>query len=179
MCLLLVFCTALIVRTTSLTVVQPHNVTRLETMALKEARRYLGQLSGERVSSMRMDSEWDLSEPAGAVDTQLLFLATRDHQVQETFTEWNSSYTKELQRLTHPDAHMIHSLRHPEGASMLVCTGATPQAVLYCVYSLLEVCGARFYLHGDVLPPAAPLTLPRDLHRSYTPRFNVRGERHA
>ena len=36
--------------------------------------------------------------------------------------------------------------------------------------------GAAFYLHGEVLPPPNPsLSLPNNLRRTFTPRFEVRG----
>ena len=55
------------------------------------------------------------------------------------------------------DAHLVA----PLGSGATLCTGATPRAALYAVYTLLEALGARFYLTGDVLPPPnASLSLP-------------------
>ena len=55
------------------------------------------------------------------------------------------------------DAHLVA----PVGGGVTLCTGATPRAALYAVYTLLEALGARFYLTGDVLPqPNASLSLP-------------------
>jgi hypothetical protein len=46
-----------------------------------------------------------------------------------------------------------------------VCTGATPRAALYAIYrGLLRHLGARFYLHGDVLPSPHPSRALRLVH---------------
>ena len=56
------------------------------------------------------------------------------------------------------DAHAVFT---SAAAPVTVCTGATPRATLYAVYSLLESLGARFALSGDLLPqPNAGLELP-------------------
>lgn len=62
-----------------------------------------------------------------------------------------------------PDSHVVHTLKSTasttKGAAgvggpgrVIVCVGATPRASLYAVYSLMELLGVRYYLHGDVLP---------------------------
>jgi hypothetical protein len=73
------------------------------------------------------------------------------------------------------DEHIVHSTLF-EGRVVTVCSGATPRATLYAVYTLLERAGARFYLHGDVLPPPrATLTLGAISSLVLSPRFEVRG----
>ena len=68
------------------------------------------------------------------------------------------------------DAHLVAAV-----GGITVCTGATPRAALYAVYTLLEALGARFYLTGDVLPPPKPaLQLPAAPLRA-APVFAERG----
>ena len=75
----------------------------------------------------------------------------------------------ELAALT-GDAHVVAPL-----GAVTLCAGATPRAALYAVYTLLEAMGARFYLHGDVLPaPRAALELPSARLRG-DPAFSLRG----
>ena len=90
-----------------------------------------------------------------------------------------------------PDSHVVHTLKSTasttKGAAgvggpgrVIVCVGATPRASLYAVYSLMELLGVRYYLHGDVLPSqpnASLLTFANiaPLSETYTPRFSVRG----
>jgi hypothetical protein len=58
------------------------------------------------------------------------------------------------------DAHAVFTSAAAP-APVTVCTGSTPRATLYAVYSLLESLGARFALSGDLLPqPNAGLELP-------------------
>lgn len=62
-----------------------------------------------------------------------------------------------------PDSHVVHTLKSTASTTkgavgvggpgrVIVCVGATPRASLYAVYSLMELLGVRYYLHGDVLP---------------------------
>ena len=71
------------------------------------------------------------------------------------------------------DSHLFGPL--DDSNQTIVCTGATPRAVLYAVYSLLESLGARFYLTGDVLPkPNNSLRLPSTI-QFFDPVFKERG----
>ena len=75
------------------------------------------------------------------------------------------------------DSHVVHVLnRSSTSGRTVVCSGATPRATLYSVYALAGQLGARFYLHGDVLPtPDASLSLAHVRPELSTPRFLARG----
>jgi hypothetical protein len=89
------------------------------------------------------------------------------------------------------DAYLVRTLALPSGSgggavAVTVATGATPRAALYAVYrGLLRPLGARFYLHGDVLPPPdaaatvgarlADASAPGALHVRGAPAFRWRG----
>lgn len=75
-----------------------------------------------------------------------------------------------------PDSHVVHTLKSTasttKGAAgvggpgrVIVCVGATPRASLYAVYSLMELLGVRYYLHGDVLPSQPNARRLPTLHR--------------
>jgi len=78
----------------------------------------------------------------------------------------------------HPEAYEISCSAGESNAKRVHITGATPQAVLYAVFDLLEHQGAFFGLDGEVYPldPPHSLHLPPsgDPWRAQ-PRFNVRG----
>jgi hypothetical protein len=79
---------------------------------------------------------------------------------------------------SHPEASAI-AREHADGAAPRVrISGATPQALLYGVFSFLERQGAFFGLDGEVYPPdsAGALVLPPPgTPWNDRPRFNVRG----
>jgi hypothetical protein len=134
----------------------------LVRVAAKEARRYLTLLSGRRPQLLWHGPKTERLDPG---NSPVLIIATAQHPVVETILGAISG------SVAASGAHVVHS-----NGSLAVCTGATGHAALYAVYTLLERCGARFYLHGDVLPDAnASFALPTDLHETLTPRFAVRG----
>jgi hypothetical protein len=123
-----------------------------------------------------------------AVDSgPLIVVAPHSHMLVQLLRGLDRSFDVAVDGLTHEDSHLIHSLRRDapimEGGtgrrprSVVICTGKTPVATLYSSYSLLESLGARFHLHGDVLPaPNASLTLPEPgFSRTFIPRFSRRG----
>ncbi|HUY15402.1 MAG TPA: hypothetical protein VMX16_17500 [Terriglobia bacterium] len=77
-------------------------------------------------------------------------------------------------KFQNPEAYEIAQ----QDASRLSLTGATPQAVLYAAFDILERQGAFFGLDGEVYPldPAKSLNLP-SIGNSWQgqPRFKVRG----
>jgi hypothetical protein len=136
----------------------------LVRVAAKEARRYITLLSGRRPQLLwhEFASQTEWLHP----DTSPVLVIATAH---------NPIITTILGAISHsiaaPGAHVVRS-----NGSLAVCSGTTGHATLYAVYTLLERCGARFYLHGDVLPDAnASFALPTDLHETLTPRFAVRG----
>jgi len=73
-----------------------------------------------------------------------------------------------------PQEYWLKTVREKDGSVLLV-TGGDDVAVLYAAYRLAEHLGARFYLHGDVLPDAlTQLALP-PLDERVKPLFNLRG----
>ena len=73
-----------------------------------------------------------------------------------------------------PQEYWLKIVRSKEGPTLLV-TGGDDVATLYAAYRLAEHLGARFYLHGDVLPDALTgLSLPA-LDERVKPLFALRG----
>ena len=160
---------------------------RAEVLAAKEARRYLDVLtladSGRPSLTLHGGAEADAVATARAIGATeqgaiSIVTASRDHPVHAAFRAWDASFGVALDAMQHRDSHLLHSLRtHGGGGTVVVCVGATPRATLYAAYSLAEHLGARFYLHGDVLPPPTQrLALPPPgFSQPWTPRFSVRG----
>ena len=109
----------------------------LVRVAAKEARRYLTLLSGRRPQLLWHGPKTERLDPG---NFPVLIIATAQHPVVNTILGAIS------ESVAASGAHVVHS-----NGSLAVCTGATGHAALYAVYTLLERCGARFYLHGDVL----------------------------
>jgi hypothetical protein len=142
---------------------------RFETLAAKEACRYWGLLSGTS-PSLILGEKLDTSTPQ-------IIVASRTDTIHAALQRLDPAFGRLLAGLGKPDSHLVHQI-DPKAATqpIVVCVGATPRATLYAVYSLLEILGARFYLHGDVLPePNVLLRFPAGLSRTFTPRFEVRG----
>lgn len=163
----------------------------LERLAAQEVARYWRELSGGRaeLGSEQRHQQEDLAgrlarRLAGSATLEVLgpqvVVATQGHPIHAMLGSLDGSHSAAMGALgTGSDHHLVRSLRLSRRGSVgpvVVCAGATPRATLYAAYSLLEHLGARFYLHGDVLPaPNAALQLPLDLSRTFTPRFAVRG----
>jgi hypothetical protein len=78
----------------------------------------------------------------------------------------------------HPEAYEISRETVGNSSPRVRLSGATPQAVLYAVFDLLERQGAFFGLDGEVYPlePAQALNLPPSGQNwKAQPRFRVRG----
>eukprot|EP00931_Biecheleriopsis_adriatica_P092982 TRINITY_DN66730_c0_g1_i1.p1 TRINITY_DN66730_c0_g1~~TRINITY_DN66730_c0_g1_i1.p1 ORF type:complete len:878 (-),score=119.34 TRINITY_DN66730_c0_g1_i1:50-2683(-) len=151
-----------------------------ELLAAKEVRRYLSLLSGclpavtwhgKHADIIQGVRSWQEDAHIGRV-----VVASRDHPVHAWLGAHDESYSRSVERLAiHPDSHLI-TTQSAFKSRWVVCAGSSPRATLYAAYSLAEYLGIRFYLTGDVIPEAATnFTLPRVLHRTYTPRFAVRG----
>ena len=155
----------------------------MEVLAAKEVRRYLGLLvAGDGAARLELHSS-DVAVASTALSATeqgavSVVTATRDHAIYATLRTWDPSFSAALDAAAyHRDSHLLHSLRAPRGGTVVVCAGATSRATLYAAYSLAEHLGARFHLHGDVLPsPVANLVLPHPgFSQPFTPRFSVRG----
>eukprot|EP00035_Acanthoeca_spectabilis_P001424 m.80027 g.80027 ORF g.80027 m.80027 type:complete len:983 (-) comp10865_c0_seq1:26-2974(-) len=168
----------------------------LTDLAATEARRYLRLLlrrpvtlhqsatdleAAHLLESLALHGHPDESDtPGGRGKRTVVVVATRQHAaVHSVLSKWNRThYSDGIQSLRSQDAHLIHSLESNTGAAVIACVGASPIAALYSVYSLSERLGARFYLHGEVLPSSTspPRTLPAiGVRHQYTPKFAVRG----
>ena len=145
-------------------------------MAHNQHRTVLGGTGDNTTELLRQ-----IKAPDGAA---LVVVASRDVILQLDGLEGvDSGFDTALEALAQDDSHLIHSLRMGDGHGhrtrpVLVCTGKTAVATLYSSYALLEHLGARFYLHGDVLPAVNTsllLSLPAGFSRTFTPRFSRRG----
>ena len=160
----------------STAVVGTLNGTRLERLAAKEARRYVGLLVGATGVPPTLHQ---LSSVPAAALSESIFIVTvgKDVVTDARLGGWDPEYALASSSFTSSDSHLLHTF--PNGA--IVCAGATEIATLYAVYALAEELGARFYLDGDVLP-AAPkagkldaLRQPPYFTRTFTARFGQRG----
>jgi hypothetical protein len=116
---------------------------------------------------------------ASALDEVAIVVATKGHPIHKVLqavdTTYSTAYRSAFRGATSwasddskkrvADTHIVHSIIHRQQSnqsqppSVIVCAGATPRSTLYAVYSFLETCGARFHLHGDVLPEHPSSTL--------------------
>lgn len=71
--------------------------------------------------------------------------------------------------------YLLKTLDDPKGRRLVFIAGGSDTALLQGVYRFAEHLGARFYLHGDVLPDTQiPLELPT-LDETRSPLFELRG----
>ncbi len=74
-----------------------------------------------------------------------------------------------------PQAYRLKTVTRDDGHKTLYLVGGSESATLYAAYRFAEHLGARFYLHGDVLPDTqTPFAMP-DLDETRTPLFELRG----
>lgn len=146
-------------------------------LATRDAARYLRLLrcgSGPSSSCVTLGS----AHEGGATTVLVAPRALVPAELQSAWAGASRTLGDVLADLTSDDAHVVHTVADGSGGAVTVCSGATPRATLYAVYALLQACGARFYLSGDVLPPPnASLALPSVHARPLvaTPTFAVRG----
>ena len=138
---------------------------RAELLAAKEARRYLHELllvgtDDDLAAAPTLTLHADSAGGDGAIallgptpkGSVTIVTATYGHAIHASLRAWDATLGTALDAMTHRDAHLVHSLRAPNGGTVVVCAGSTPRATLYAAYSLAELLGARFHLHGDVSP---------------------------
>ena len=132
-------------------------------LAGKELRRYL-YLLGEGLILVETAKEagTDFS------DCLCMIAATQDSALLTPFRE-------RLEK-TSGEGFGMKSFEEGEGRVILLY-GENDHAVLYAVYSFLEECGIRFYLHTDVLPEKRPSdsVFRKRIDRLENPLFSVRG----
>lgn len=146
-------------------VLVPESTSPTLILAGKDASRYLRLLRcGHGPSSASCVSQSSSPRPPGS---PTLLIATVDALSPAQRASLEDALVSNL----HGDAHLVV----PLGDNVTLCTGETPRAALYAVYTLLEVLGARFYITGDVLPQPNPLlSFPASPILS-TPFFSERG----
>lgn len=145
-------------------VVHAADASGAEQLAAREVRRYLYLRTG-RLLAVR---------PAGArlTGTQAAVVVGRqDRPLVRALLA-----TDELRRVAAglgPEDFWLRTVK-AGGRDVWVLTGGGDTATLYAAYRFAEHLGARFYLHGDVLPDA-PLTRVPWLDEQSSPLFRIRG----
>lgn len=139
------------------TVVCPNRWVGPEALAAREVRRYVYLRTGELLP---------IAAGFGAGDA--IVLAQKDDPFLKSAGA-DASWAD-----LGPQEYVLKTVARPEGRALFVVGGSGP-AVLYGAYRLAERLGARFYLHGDVVPDTrAPFALP-ELDERRTPLFGLRG----
>ena len=188
--ILLTFIFSLVTATTTINVLHFSSNSTLLELAAQDSNRYLRSLICGSGSDVGCTTLINISTP-GMLSPQLdsLPLSTATVMVVLGNLVPSDLLTTPFVSAGHPslktlgdatrsltgDEHIVHSATL-NGRSITLCTGATPRATLYAVYTFLELLGARFYLHGDVLPyPNASLSFDGLNSRLASPRFMTRG----
>ena len=112
----------------STAVVGTLNGTRLERLAAKEARRYVGLLVGATGVPPTLHQ---LSSVPAAALSESIFIVTvgKDVVTDARLGGWDPEYALASSSFTSSDSHLLHTF--PNGA--IVCAGATEIATLYAV----------------------------------------------
>ena len=157
-------------------VVHASGASPLETLAGQEVQRYLSLLTattrheGSRqrraaTTTLNLDPKASSSSSSSMPD---VVVATLDHPLLRDYVHVHSPshsdpaghaaattpFARAVQAVREGggDAHLVHTVSLTPTSTVVVCAGLTPRATLYAAYALAERCGARFYLHGEVLP---------------------------
>jgi hypothetical protein len=143
--------------------------TPLEKLAAKEVRRYIYLRTGKVLPIVLPDGEATLPKAS------LIVVSTKDH-LTAISTQPDAETAKliaEIKSLA-PQQFLLKTWTHGDRTTLLV-VGGDPIGTLYGAYRLAECLGARFYLHGDVLPDKQiPLDMPQ-LNETGKPLFELRG----
>ena len=118
--------------------------TSLEKLAAKEVRRYIYLRTGKLLPIVASDAD----APAGS----LIVVGTKD-RLLETTASPDAKLAKviaEVKPLA-PQQFLLRTFDRGDRTVLLV-GGGDPVGTLYGAYRLAEHLGARFYMHGDVLP---------------------------
>ena len=141
--------------------------TPLEKLAAKEVRRYIYLRTGKLLPIVASDAD----APAGSS----IVVGTKDRLLDSTASP-DAKLAKviaEVKPLA-PQQFLLTTFDRGDRTVLLV-VGGDPIGTLYGAYRLAERLGARFYLHGDVLPDEKiPLEMPM-LHETGKPLFELRG----
>ena len=141
--------------------------TSLEKLAAKEVRRYVYLRTGKLLPIVASDAD----APAGS----LIAVSTKDRLLQTTVSP-DAKLAKLIAEVKPLASQQFLLATFDRGdRTVLLVVGGDPIGTLYGAYRLAEHLGARFYLHGDVLPDAkAPLEMPI-LNETGKPLFELRG----
>jgi hypothetical protein len=141
-------------------IVTPAQSSPEESLAAHEVRRYIylrtGQLPPIRTFS-------------GKTGKAFIFIARKDQPEMQAMAAEASA--REAAAALQPQEYLLKKT----GANSLLIAGGDDAGVLYGAYAFAEKLGARFYLHGDVVPDGqAPLAMP-ELNETGRPLFALRG----
>ncbi len=160
-----------------------------ETLAAREIRRYLYLRSGALVSIKQMKSQkkdliprYKISDsgdliPAAYGDPfapgiDLIAIGNKDRAFADEFNAPPS--VKESIAALKPQQYRIVTIQSGD-RNVLLIAGGDGAGTLYGAYRFAERIGARFYMHGDVIPDKQmELTLPL-LDETAAPLFELRG----
>ena len=141
------------------------NASFAEQFAAKEIRRYIYL----RTCRLLPAPEAKAQLPARGE----FILVSRHDGPLATALAADASWSDQLATLP-AQSYWLKTVARPQGAALLVA-GGDDAGVLYSAYRFAEKLGARFYLHGDVLPDERiTLRLPM-LDEQSSPAFALRG----
>ena len=131
----------------------------VERMAAKELRRYWYEIKNQLLP---MGDRW-------LEDCHHLIVATMDKALI-------GELGCEIYYPQHRDGYIIKRV-FCRGKACIVLSAKEDTGLLYAVYHFAEILGARFYLHGDVLPDQPDLSdvFSREMDIAAEPCFSVRG----
>lgn len=141
------------------------NAAPAEKLAAKEIRRYIYLRTGKLLPIAEKPN------PAGAA----IIVTTKD-RLPNAAADANPDAAKFLANVNRlaPQQYVLKTFDGGDQSALLV-VGGDPIGTLYGAYRLAEHFGARFYLHGDVLPDQkVALSLPV-LDEIGKPLFDLRG----
>jgi len=145
-------------------IASPAGASGLETLAAREVLRYAYLRTGRLL---------EIVGDGGIGDASAIVVARKDRDVVSSFLEGESlrSAASSLGEYE----YLLETVERPGGAKALLAVGGGDAGTLYAAYRLAERWGARFYLHGDVLPDERIGLDLSGIHEIGKPIFDVRG----
>lgn len=144
-------------------VVCPKDAGFLEKLAAKEVRRYVYLRTGTMLPIV--------DELKGG---SLIVIGAKTQPVVQKVLEGAQLAT--TANALGPDQYRIKTITDRSAGPILLVVGGDPLGTLYGAYRLAEHLGARFYLHGDVVPDEQiPLAVMPPIDDVGKPLFNLRG----
>jgi hypothetical protein len=139
----------------------------LEKLAAKELRRYIYLRTGNLLPIIGPD----VPSPAGS----LILVTTKKHLLETGVSPdaEDAKLNAEVEGLK-PQQFLLKTWKRGDRTLLLV-VGGDPLGTLYGAYRLAEHLGARFYLHGDVLPDKQTALEMPILDETGKPLFDRRG----